>query len=216
MKDNGTARSLMGWVMVVITVVGILGLVAVDARAQHTEKLDGKLYLRQTMRKLWSDHVIWTREYIMASIAGTPDAPEALSRLLKNQEDIGYAMSFFYGVEWGKKFTEILKAHVGIAVEIIEAAKSADQAKLKETDQRWHMNADEMATFLSQANSYWRKKDIVSVLDRHMALTIEEVMARLQKNWKEDVAVFDKHFDQMMVMADGLADGIIKQFPAKL
>ena len=214
MMDRRIARSLMGWVVVLIALVGILGLVAVDVRA-HSEKPDAKLYLRQQMRKLWSDHVIWTREYIMASIAGTPDAPETLTRLLKNQEDIGYAMSFFYGVEWGKKFTEILKAHVGIAVEIVEAAKSADEARLKEADQRWHTNSDEIATILSQANSYWRKKDIVYVLDRHMALTIEEVNARLQKNWKEDVAVFDNHLDQMMVMADGLADGIIKQFPSK-
>ena len=28
--------------------------------------------LRQDMRKLWSDHVIWTREYIVAAVDGTP------------------------------------------------------------------------------------------------------------------------------------------------
>jgi hypothetical protein len=33
--------------------------------------------LREDMRKLWSDHVIWTREYIVAAIDGSPDANAA-------------------------------------------------------------------------------------------------------------------------------------------
>jgi hypothetical protein len=45
------------------------------------------------MRKLWTDHVVWTREYIVAAVAGTPDAQPAASRLMKNQEDIGAAVA---------------------------------------------------------------------------------------------------------------------------
>ena len=48
--------------------------------------------VRLALRKLWSDHVIWTREYIVAAVAGTPDAGAAAGRLLKNQEDIGAAV----------------------------------------------------------------------------------------------------------------------------
>src|SRR5882672_11118548 len=53
--------------------------------------------LREDMRKLWSDHVIWTREYIVAAIAGSPAANAAATRLLKNQDDIGGAVAGFYG-----------------------------------------------------------------------------------------------------------------------
>jgi hypothetical protein len=45
------------------------------------------------MRKLWSDHVIWTRQYIVAAIDGSPDANAAATRLLKNQDDIGGAVA---------------------------------------------------------------------------------------------------------------------------
>ena len=38
--------------------------------------------VRLALRKLWSDHVIWTREYIVAAVAGTPDADAAAGRLL--------------------------------------------------------------------------------------------------------------------------------------
>ena len=53
--------------------------------------------VRIALRKLWSDHVIWTRQYIVAAVAGTPDADAAAGRLLKNQEDIGAAFVPYYG-----------------------------------------------------------------------------------------------------------------------
>ena len=37
---------------------------------------------RIALRKLWSDHVIWTRQYIVAAVAQTPDAGAAAGRLL--------------------------------------------------------------------------------------------------------------------------------------
>jgi hypothetical protein len=41
-------------------------------------------------------------------------------------------------------------------------------------------------------------------------------MARLQKNWSADVTAFDSIFNQAMMMADALTDGIAKQFPQKV
>ncbi|HEX8935507.1 MAG TPA: hypothetical protein VF788_15225 [Pseudonocardiaceae bacterium] len=38
------------------------------------------------LRRLWADHVIWTREYVVAAIADAPDAGAVAGRLLKNQE----------------------------------------------------------------------------------------------------------------------------------
>jgi hypothetical protein len=81
------------------------------------------------MRKLWSDHVIWTREYIVAAIGGSPDANAAATRLLKNQDDIGGAVAGFYGKDPGDKLTGLLKQHIMIAVDLIAAAKANDQVK---------------------------------------------------------------------------------------
>ena len=61
--------------------------------------------LRLALRKLWSDHVIWTRQYIVAAVAGTPDADAAAGRLLKNQEDIGSAIVTYYGQDAGDGLT---------------------------------------------------------------------------------------------------------------
>src|SRR6476660_454334 len=107
--------------------------------------------IRLALRKLWSDHVIWTRQYIVAAVAGTPDTDTAAGRLLKNQEDIGTAIAGFYGDAAGQKLTDLLKAHIMIAVDLIAAAKSGDKAAFATHDASWTANADEIAGFLAGA-----------------------------------------------------------------
>lgn len=172
--------------------------------------------LKAGMRKLWADHVIWTRQYIVSATLGDPSAQAASERLLKNQEDIGNAVAKYYGAPAGAKLTELLKQHILIAVDLVSAAKAGDAAKQSAADKRWRDNAAEIATFLSGANPNWPKQALLDMLNQHLALTTQEAVARLQKNWTADVAAFDKIFSQAMEMADALTDGIAKQFPAKV
>lgn len=171
--------------------------------------------LREDMRRLWSDHVIWTREYIVAAIEGSPDANAAATRLLKNQDDIGGAVAGFYGKDAGDRLTGLLKQHILIAVDLVAAAKANDQAKYTATDQRWKKNGEEIADFLSQANPNWPKATLASMMAAHLVTTTKEVVARLNKQWDEDAAAFDEVYTHILHMADALSDGIIKQFPQK-
>jgi hypothetical protein len=182
--------------------------VIVDQAAPQSAKA---AELRQAMRKLWSEHVQWTRSYIVAAVAGSPDADAALARLMRNQEDIGKAIVPFYGQPAGAKLTGLLKQHISIAGEVVAAAKANDKAKLADADKRWHDNAADIATFLSGANPNWPKATLVGMLNQHLAVTTEEATARIQKKWADDVAAFDKVYDQALMMADALSDGIIKQ-----
>lgn len=174
-----------------------------------------RVSLRIGMRKLWTDHIVWTRQYVVAALAGAPDAEAAAGRLLRNQDDLGNAIVPFYGEAAGKALTGLLKQHILIAVDLIAAAKSGDQSKFKDADGRWTRNAEEIATLLSGANPAWPKKDVVDLLNLHLKLTKEEVVARLAKNWAADVQAFDDVFTEINTVADTLSAGIISQFPAK-
>lgn len=171
--------------------------------------------LNEAMRKLWSDHVVYTRLYIISAVNGSDDAQLTLNRLMKNQEDIGNAIVPYYGAAAGQKLGDLLKQHIAIAGDLVAAAKAGDTAKQNDADRRWHANAVDLATFLSGANPNWPRQAVIDMLDQHLALTTKEAVDRLQKNYNDDIPNFDAIYNQAMMMADTLSSGIEKQFPSK-
>jgi len=178
--------------------------------AKHS---DAAATLHQDMRKLWTDHVVWTRDYIIAALADAPDATSALNRLMKNQDDIGNAVAKYYGDSAGRQLTTLLKDHIAISGDVVKAAKAGDKAGQKAADDRWQSNAMQIAGFLSKANPNWPKATLEDMMKKHLSTTTDEVVARLGKNWDDDVRAFDAVYDHILHMSDALADGIIKQFP---
>jgi hypothetical protein len=173
--------------------------------------------LRSDMRKLWEDHVTWTRLFIVSALGDLPDKQATTDRLLKNQVDIGNAIKPFYGDAAGDKLSALLKDHILIAADIVTDAKGNQTAKLETDKKRWVANADEIAMFLSNANpKNWPAADMKAMMREHLDVTTSELMARINKNWAADVAAYDKVHEQILHMSDMLADGIAKQFPDKV
>jgi hypothetical protein len=198
-------------------VLSIASVAGQTARAQTTMvgHNDAAVTLKQDMRKLWTDHVVWTRDYIITAVGDQPDAQAAANRLMKNQEDIGRAVARFYGDPAGQQLTTLLKDHISIAVDLIKAAKAGDKAAQQNADTRWQQNAGQIADFLSKANPNWPRATLVDLMKMHLSTTTDEVVARLNKNWDADVRAFDAVYDHILKMADALSDGIVKQFPDK-
>ena len=202
-----------------LAAIGMLSVMTSSALAQAPQhpktEASSASSLRQDMRKLWTDHVIWTRAYVVSAVADQPDAQAAATRLLKNQEDIGGAVAAYYGKAAGTQLTALLKEHIQIAVDLIKHAKSGDKAAFAATDARWAKNGDDIADFLSQANPNWPRATLRQMMKLHLSTTTDEVVARLTKNWEADVRAFDVVYGHILAMADALSEGIIKQFPEK-
>src|SRR5437660_6197836 len=169
--------------------------------------------LSVALRRLWADHVIWTRQYILAALAGSPDAETAAGRLLRNQEDIGNAIVPFYGEAAGAKLTELLKDHILIAVDAIAAAIADDERLFRRLDRRWRENADDIAAFLAGANPNWPEEDLQDLLGQHLKLTKLELLARFDEEWTDDVERFDDILTEILTMSDALTAGLAAQFP---
>jgi hypothetical protein len=168
---------------------------------------------KMEMQRLWEDHVTYTRMFIVETAANISN-DVTVARLLKNQEDIGNAIKPYYGDAAGNQLTALLKQHIVIAADVVHAAKAGDSTALDAANKQWFANADQIALFLSQANpTYWPESAIKSMLYEHLNLTTAEAVARLHGDWTTDIQTYDKVVTQAMMMADGLADGIIGQFP---
>ena len=168
------------------------------------------------MRRLWLEHVQWTRLAIVSFAAGAPNLDSTMARLLRNQTDIGNAIKPFYGAAAGGKLTALLREHILIAVDVLKAAKSGDGAELAKAQRRWNGNADRLAAFLAAANpKSWPLRPVQAMLRAHLALTTQEAVAHLQGRWAADVRAADAVERAMLHMADALSAGIVKQFPQR-
>lgn len=176
---------------------------------------NAEIELQLAMRKLWEDHIGFTRNYIISALAGLGDADTVAQRLLKNQDEIGDAIKPFYGEDAGAKLSSLLRQHIMIAGEVVAAAKGGDSTAVDQAEKKWHANADEIATFLSGANPNWKKQDMTEMLYKHLELTTAEAVSRLKQDWEADISNCDLNHMHMLMFADALTAGIIKQFPEK-
>ena len=208
------------WITILLTgalLILAAGPLAVSATNYHPELSgDEATTLREDMRMLWEDHIVWTRMYIVSFVAELPDQEIAAERLLQNQTDIGNAIAMYYGEEAGAQLTALLRGHILGAVDLLEAAKSGDTVALDTASSAWYRNGDEIAAFLNAANpDNWPLADLQAEMKMHLDHTLQEATARLQGDYSADVAAYDAVHVHILGMADLLSNGIIAQFPSQ-
>jgi hypothetical protein len=214
--------ALLGALTLASASVVQLGVPAMAASESHDPSAAPAATLTRSafhdaMRKLWEDHITWTRLYIVSAATGTADLPDigpTTDRLLTNQVDIGDAIKPFYGAEAGDQLSALLRDHILTAAEIIADARAGNTEEQEAGAERWYANADEIATFLSGANpDHWPLADMKAHMKSHLDLTLAEAVARLEGRYADEVVAYDAVHADILAMADMLSDGIIAQFP---
>jgi hypothetical protein len=169
------------------------------------------------MRKLWEDHITWTRLFIVSAATlpdQLPDTGPTADRLLQNQADIGDALRPFYGDAAGDAVTELLREHILTAADLIAAAKAGDADAVHAASDAWYANANEIAAALHDLNpKHWPLADLEAMMQAHLDRTLEEAVARLEGRYADDIAAYELVHADILHMADMLSDGLVKQFP---
>lgn len=181
-----------------------------DATAQSAHRHeDAGQAQHDALRKLWEDHIVWTRGFIVSFVASLPDLDATTQRLLRNQVDIGNAIKTFFGNAAGERLTALLTEHILGAARLLTAAKNGDGAGVADAKAAWYANADQIAAFLAGINPrVWQRADLQAMMHEHLDLTLAEAVAYLQGDWAGSIAAYDRVHDAILEMADMLADGI--------
>jgi hypothetical protein len=184
--------------------------------AAHGAKAESDAF-HDAMRKLWEDHITWTRLFIVSAATlpdNLPDTGATADRLLANQADIGDALRPFYGDEVGDAVTALLREHILTAAAIIAAAKAGDDPAVDEAVAKWYANANEIADELHGLNpKHWPQDEMRAMMKAHLDRTLEEAVARLEGRYEDDIAAYEQIHADILEMADMLSDGIVAQFP---
>jgi hypothetical protein len=175
-----------------------------------------QLALHDGMRKLWEQHVAWTRLAIISFVVDNPDLPATEARLLQNQVHIGNAIKPYYGNAAGNQLTKLLKEHITGAVTLLVAAKSGDANKIASAKAAWYRNGNQVADFISSANPRnWPRKAVRSMMKTHLDQTLQEALDQMNGRYAASVRDYDAIESHMLEMADTLSSGIVKQFPRR-
>jgi hypothetical protein len=198
--------------LAIVLALAATGLLAPTPTTAATSALE----FRNAMRKLWEDHITWTRCFIVS--AGTlpgnlPDRDATTDRLLQNQVDLGNVIRTYYGDRAGDDVTALLRQHILLAAQIVDAAKAGDTAAQQQALDAWYDNADQIARYLHRLNPQnWPINTLKSLLAKHLDLTLQEAVDRLNARYGEDVVDYDQVHAEILQIADALSDGIIAQF----
>jgi hypothetical protein len=218
MKNN-----LLFTVLVAAIISGLVGwyMGSMSQKSSGFSKTADKMMMvkdtqfSMNMRKLWEDHIVWTRLWIVSEAYNTGEADANATRLLQNQEDIGTAIKPYYGEEAGNQLTALLTIHITTAVDLVKAAKVGNTVAMTQANDMWYENGNEIADFLASANPNWSRDDLRAMMKEHLDLTKQEAVNILEKNYEESVTDYDKVHEEILMMSDALSFGIIKQFPEK-
>ena len=187
-----------------------------DHHATPSAPFAARTAFHDQMRKLWEDHVTWTRLAIVTFADGSPSFPATADRLLQNQRDIGDAIVPFYGRAAGDRLTALLHDHITIAVEVLQAAKAGDTGSVDAALARWYANGNDIADFLSAANpKSWPDALMRADMKAHLDQTLAEAAHELHGQYASSVSDYEAIHAHILMMADQLSGGLMSQFPAR-
>jgi hypothetical protein len=202
------------WIVPLLAAAALAVAAGQPSSAAAPHRLSARqLAFHDGMRKLWEDHITWTRLAIVSFAGGLPDLQATEARLLANQTDIGNAVKPYYGRAAGNRLTALLRRHILGAVAVLQAAKAGDSAA---TAAEWYANGDDIADFLHAANPrQWSRADMRAMMKAHLDETLKEAQDRLNGRFAADISDYEAVHRHILEMADMLSDGIMRQFPGR-
>jgi hypothetical protein len=171
-----------------------------------------QLEISNTIRRLWIEHVLWTRFFIISTAFDLPDLQPVTERLLQNPVDFARVLHPFYGRQTAMQFEQLFTEHLLIAAQLVNAAKAGDTAEVIRQRKKWFRNAKDIACFLASINPFWSERVWRELLFDHLRMTEDEAVFVLTGQYQRSIKEYDAIQAEALEMADVMTCGIIRQF----
>lgn len=204
--------SIFMFVFVAVFMVALVANTAMPAMAGSlTAKKTSRQAYHDEWRKLWEDHITWTRVVIMGILSDLPGTNVYIDRLLQNAQDMEDALAPYYGDD-AEVLGDLIRDHLVIAAQILQAAK--DGQPLDGLIASWYANAHDIALQMNEMNpEFWPLEETEKMWTDHLDATLAEAVAHLTGDFEGEVSAYDEVHDLALEMADFFSDGVMRQFP---
>lgn len=177
---------------------------------------DAALTTRLALRDLWVGHIFWVRNYALANQAGNaPQADTAAKEVVANATAIANSLQPLYGQPAADQMLTLLAGHWGAIKDYSDAGVAKDAAKQKAAMDALVSNAKAIAAFLAKANPYLPEDTLVTLLSAHGGHHISQIDQLAKADYTSEAKTWHAMREHIIVVADALAEALVKQFPEK-
>ncbi len=172
--------------------------------------------LKLSFRNLWTDHVFWVRNLVLATeYKDQAAAKVAEDRIVQDAKDIASAITPYYGKAASDKLYALLGGHYAAIKDYMNAAFSGNKMAEETASKLLKKNADEIAAFLSSANPNWSRTTLEAALTAHVGQHMADINEIAKKEYSADAKTWEAMKGHVEMIAGVLSSGIVKQFPKK-
>jgi hypothetical protein len=186
---------------------------AMTALATSNTKASG---LRSTLNTLFQEHIYLAAAATGAALGGREaEFKAAAAALDANSVAISKAIGSVYGQGAEDAFLPLWRKHIGMVVEYTVGVATNDKAKQDKAVADLIGYTQDFGAFLQSANPNL-PKSVVADLVKHHVVTLKEVIdAQASKDQAKTYLAMRTAAGHMQMIADPLAEAIVKQFPDK-
>jgi len=172
--------------------------------------------LKVALNNLLSEHVWLASAATGAALQGRKgDFDAAASTLDANSVEISKAIGMVYGPGAETAFLALWRKHIGMVVDYTTGLATKNKAKQDKAVSDLVAYTQEFGAFLSGANPNLTKDAVAGLVKEHV-LTLKAVIdAQAAKDPAKAYAAMRAAAGHMSMIANPLADAIVKQFPSK-
>jgi hypothetical protein len=170
--------------------------------------------LRARLNALFAEHVVLASAATGAALGGREAEFKAAAGALDgNSVAIAQAIGSVYGKEAEAAFLPLWRRHIGFVVDYTVGAAGSDRPKQDRAVSELVSYTQDLGAFLASANPHL-PKSVVADLVKHHVVTLKDVIdAQAAKDHARAYAAMRSASAHMAMIADPLAEAIVKQFP---
>ena len=167
--------------------------------------------LKLQMRRLWIDHSIWIRQFIVDFLGDFPSIDYTIDRLLKNQDQMGNCFRPFFGDMAADNLILLLREHITIAIDLLKAIKSVDTNSIQ-LEEQWIKNSEDISILLATIVPYYSKDELMDMFSTCMIMTKYQFIARMDGDYNADIMYFDMGMHHIVMISDYLSNGLLEEY----
>lgn len=165
--------------------------------------------LKSSLRKLFTDHGVYTAFVLKSIVDGGKDTQVFLKRLLGNQKDIGDQIALVAGAKNGAAVTALLTEHIKLAGDVITAAVKKDPT-LTDKINKLFANGDQVAIGLHSLNPTGLPFETIrEMFHIHNQFVIDMTINRIQGKYENEQQLYDSYYNEILAMSDSIAHALM-------